>query len=107
MKKKEDAVTKSGVPGWLMIKCHTLDFLNNHLVMLLATPIKPGDGHGCCNSDTLDFLSWKLKMLLLLQSRFSRVRLCDSIDGSPAGSPVPGILQARILKWVAISFSNA
>ena len=76
MKKKEDAVTKSGVPGWLMIKCHTLDFLNNHLVMLLATPIKPGDGHGCCNSDTLDFLSWKLKMLLLLQSRFSRVRLC-------------------------------
>ena len=33
--------------------------------------------------------------------------LCDPIDGSPTGSPVPGILQARILKWVAISFSNA
>ena len=33
--------------------------------------------------------------------------LCDPIDGSPAGSPVPGILQARILEWVAISFSNA
>ena len=33
--------------------------------------------------------------------------LCDSIDGSPPGSPVPGILQARILEWVAISFSNA
>ena len=32
--------------------------------------------------------------------------LCDPIDGSPAGSPVPGILQARILEWVAISFSN-
>ena len=33
--------------------------------------------------------------------------LCDSIDGSPPGSPVPGTLQARTLEWVAISFSNA
>jgi len=33
--------------------------------------------------------------------------LCDPIDGNPPGSPVPGILQARILEWVAISFSNA
>ena len=33
--------------------------------------------------------------------------LCDPIDGSPQGSTVPGILQARTLEWVAISFSNA
>ena len=33
--------------------------------------------------------------------------LCDPIDGSPPGFPVPGILQARTLEWVAISFSNA
>ena len=33
--------------------------------------------------------------------------LCDPIDGGPTGSPVPGILQARILEWVAIAFSNA
>ena len=33
--------------------------------------------------------------------------LCDPIDGSPPGSPGPGILQARTLEWVAISFSNA
>ena len=33
--------------------------------------------------------------------------LCDPIDSSPPGSPVPGILQARALEWVAISFSNA
>ena len=33
--------------------------------------------------------------------------LCDPIDGSPPGSVVPGILQARTLEWVAISFSNA
>ena len=33
--------------------------------------------------------------------------LCDPIDGSPPGSPVPGILQARTLEWVAVSFSNS
>ena len=33
--------------------------------------------------------------------------LCNPIDGSPPGSPIPGILQARILEWVSISFSNA
>ena len=33
--------------------------------------------------------------------------LCDPIDGSPPGSPIPGILQARTLEWVAVSFSNA
>ena len=33
--------------------------------------------------------------------------LCDPIDGSPPGSPVPGILQAKTLEWVAISFSSA
>ena len=52
------------------------------------------------------------KSLLLLLSRISRVGLhrcygCDPIDGSPPGSAVPGILQARTLEWVAISFSNA
>ena len=42
-------------------------------------------------------------LLLLLLSHFSRVRLC----ATPPGSPVPGILQARTLEWVAISFSDA
>ena len=40
----------------------------------------------------------------LLQSCLT---LCNPIDGSPPGSPVPGILQARTLEWVAISFFNA
>ena len=48
-----------------------------------------------------------MAMQLLLLSRFSHVRLCNPIDGSPPGSSVPGILQARTLEWVAISFSNA
>ena len=37
----------------------------------------------------------------------SCLTLCDPIDGSQPGSPIPGILQARTLEWVAISFSNA
>ena len=37
----------------------------------------------------------------------SCLTLCDPIDGSPPGSPIPGILQARTLEWVAVSFSNA
>ena len=37
----------------------------------------------------------------------SCLTLCDPIDGSPPGSPVPGILQARTLEWAAIAFSNA
>ena len=45
--------------------------------------------------------------IMPLLSRFSRGRLlCEPIDGSPLGSPVPGILQARTLEWVAISLSN-
>ena len=36
-----------------------------------------------------------------------RPTLCNPIDGSPRGSPIPGILQARTVAWVAISFSNA
>ena len=52
------------------------------------------------SSTSVDF------QLLLLLSRFSRVRLCDPIDGSPPGSAVPGILQARTLEWIASAFSG-
>ena len=44
---------------------------------------------------------------LLAKSLQSCLTLCDPIDGSPPDSPVPGILQARTLQWVAISFSSA
>ena len=50
---------------------------------------------------------WVNSLLLLLLSRFSHVRLCDPMEGSPPGSAVPGVLQARTLEWVAISFSYA
>ena len=46
-------------------------------------------------------------MLCYAKSFQSCLTLCDPMDGSPPGFPVPGILQARTLEWVAISFSNA
>ena len=46
-------------------------------------------------------------MIAAAKSLQSCPTLCDPIDGSPPGSPVPGILQVRTLEWVAISFSNA
>ena len=56
------------------------------------------------NLDLMDFKVWAAaaaaKSLQLCPT------LCDPIYGSPPGSPVPGILQARTLEWVAISFSN-
>ena len=52
--------------------------------------------------------SWTVKKAAAAaKSRQSCPTLCDPIDGSPPGSAVLGILQARTLEWVAISFSNA
>ena len=47
------------------------------------------------------------KKMASAKSLQSCLTLCDPIDGSPPGSPAPGILQARTLEWVAISFSSA
>ena len=41
------------------------------------------------------------------KSLLSCPTLCDPVDGSPPGSAIPGILQARTLEWISISFSNA
>ena len=51
--------------------------------------------------------SWRWFRSAAAKSLQSCPTLCDPIDGSPPGFPVPGILQARTLEWVAISFSNA
>ena len=51
--------------------------------------------------------SWTVEKAAAAKSLQSCSTLCDPIDGSPSGSPVSGILQARILEWVAISFSKA
>ena len=70
----------------------------------LSAAIKVRDyQHGHKNED---------KLLCYIQAAAAKslqlcLTLCDPTDGSPSGSPVPGILQARTLEWVAISFSNA
>ena len=57
--------------------------------------------------DIVNWALWKLWSTAPAKSLQSCPTLCDPIDGSPPGTPVPGILQARTLEWVAISFSNA
>ena len=74
---------------------------------------------GVKESDTTEWLNWTevhfiFFIFSFLSSAASAAKslqscptLCDPIDGSPPGSPVPGILQSRTLEWVAISFSSA
>ena len=68
------------------------------LVKAMAFPVVM---YGCEN--------WTIKKAAAAAAKSlqSCLTLCDPIDGSPPGSPIPGILQARTLEWVAISFSNA
>ena len=63
----------------------------------------------CCSTNTMDGSYFILKnaAAAAAKSLQSCPTLCDPIDGSPLGSSVPGILQARILEWGAIAFSNA
>ena len=65
---------------------------------------KINNGKNKHSSTNLYFIVVAAATAKLLQSCLT---LCDPTDGSPPGSPVPGILQARTLEWVAISFSNA
>ena len=65
----------------------------------------PGPGTLCQAEDQSTAL--KNTAAAAAKSLQSCPTLCDPIDGSPPGSPVPGILQARTLEWAAISFSNA
>ena len=60
-----------------------------------------------CFLYTTSFHSFLAAAAAAAKSLHSCPTLCDPIDGSPPGSSVPGILQARTLEWVAISFSNA
>ena len=61
-----------------------------------------------CKTLQIILVSWETRYAsTAAKSRQSCPTLCDPIDSSPPGSPVPGILQARTLEWVAISLSNA
>ena len=60
----------------------------------------------CCDFEKTTFVGVSVAAAAA-KSLQSHPTLCDPVDGSPLGSSVPGILQARTLEWVAISFSNA
>ena len=84
--------------GYIIFREHSTSGTSEYVVLDLISEVKP---------------TWTGVLLLPLtaaaaaKSLQSRPTLCDPRDGSPPGSPVPGILQARTLEWVAISFSNA
>ena len=64
-------------------------------------------GTAVLSLDQTELLELEAAVATAAKSLQSCPTLCDPINGSPPGSPVPGILQARTLEWVAISFSNA
>ena len=66
-----------------------------------------GPGHPWFSKVPLVVLTTELSAAAAAKSLQSCPTLCDRVDGSPPGSPIPGILQARTLEWAAISFSNA
>ena len=71
-----------------------------------------GNAKECSNYCTIALISHTTKVMLntlvaAAKSLQSCLTLCNPIDGSPPGSPIPGILQERTLEWVAISFSSA
>ena len=63
--------------------------------------------YGCIKSINTSWSHAAAAAAAAAKSLQSCPTLCDPIDGGPSGSPIPGILQARTLEWVAISFSNA
>ena len=74
-----------------------------HVVKAIVFPVLM---YGC-ESWTIEKAAAAAAVAAAAKSLQSRPTLCDPRDGSPPGSPIPGILQARTLEWVAISFSNA
>ena len=76
---------------------------------LLRLPWWLSGTESACQCRRYGFDSWlgRIPHAATAKSLQSCPTLCDPIDGSPSGSPIPGILQARTLEWVAIAFSNA
>ena len=89
-------------PGWALRTCPGALGWPAWPPGIVDQPLKPGWLWSYLWCETVAYA-----MLCYAKLLQSCPTLCDPIDGSSPGSPVPGILQARILEWVAISFSNA
>ena len=82
--------------------------LFNIVLKILATAIRQEMKGVCIGREEINVsLYADIATAAAAKSRQLCPTLCDPIDGSPPGSPVPRILQARTLEWVAIAFSNA
>ena len=90
--------------SWWSAKHHAFkDAISDHLTKNSHQPAI----HSVSISSCLFFFITVVTAAAAAKSLQSCLTLCDPIDGLLPGSPIPGILQARILEWVAISFSNA
>ena len=101
--KVSDILSIFGFPGFF----HLLQWMWHNFTGALVCLFM----HGLVNKVTLpdhpSMLTPAAATAAATKSLQSCLTLCDPTDGSPPGSSVPGILQARTLEWVAISFSNA
>ena len=109
-------VNKVEVDVFLELSCFFNDLADVGNLFLIPLPfLNPAWTSGSSWVTYFWSLVWIILSITLLAGAAAAVAkllqscptLCNSIDGSPLGSSVPGILQARILEWVAISFSNA
>ena len=90
-----------------MKRCSTREMQTNTWVRYYLTPVRIAIVKGVQITSVGKAVEEKDLAAAAAKSLHLCPTLCDPIDGSPPGSPVPGILQARTLEWVAISFSNA
>ena len=81
-------------PSWRQVQKLKKPAVNDQVLIILGQLLQSYGSEFYCQI-------WSAKSLQSCQT------LCDPINGSPPGSPAPGILQARTLEWVAIPFSNA
>ena len=81
-------------PSWRQVQKLKKPAVNDQVLIILGQLLQSYGSEFYCHI-------WSAKSLQ------SCLTLCDPINGSPPGSPAPGILQARTLEWVAIPFSNA
>ena len=105
------AYTYSYLLTWLshtwdgkVTKAETISYLSLILSLALDTVLVSQQAF---NKYLWKQIDWLIHTAAVAKSLQLCPTLCNPIDGSPPGSPVPGILQARTLEWVAISFSNA
>ena len=94
-------------PGALHLKCHMPDAERSRSGAQVTGVSQQPAGKGSSPPISQSCITTAAAAAAAAKSLQSCPILCDPIDGSPLGSSVPGILQARILEWVAISFSNA